>query len=232
MYLIVKRDEYLSQLEIHNYKLINFASIEMAKACIFYASGRINLCKNDIISSGVNFYYSVFHNCVSIVALSPRGKFLEEGVIDWKDRFNAPKWYIPCSHERLITETKIIDQEFAQILAELKDIREYLSYGPYVCSDHTPHWKPIINTCEIKDIKQKLESYNSNLCKIFSKTPEIVNGYLQEGTPRLVFCLWGDDAIKIFRGELIFSKLLYNEGKKIWLYIRKGICPRTRSPNK
>lgn len=106
----------MSKTKTPNYGLINLASIEMVKACIFYVSGRINLSQNDIISSGVNFYYSAFHNCVSIVALSPDGKLLEKGIIKWKDRFNAPKLYIPCSHEELITKTKKIDQEFARIL--------------------------------------------------------------------------------------------------------------------
>lgn len=218
----------MSKPEIPNYGLINFASTEMVKACIFYASGRINLHQNDIISSGVNFYYSAFHNCVSLVALSPDGTFLEKGIIEWRDRFNAPNWYIPCAHEKLITKTKRIDREFARILTELKDIREYLSYGPYVCSNHTPNWRPILFTCEIKDIKRKLESYDLRLSNMSCETPELINGYLQEGLQRLVFCLWGDDAIKIFRGELIFNKFLYNKCKKIWLQIRKHICPQTR----
>lgn len=218
----------MSRSEIANYKLINLASTEMVKACIFYANGRTNLRQNDIISSGINFYYSAFHNCVSLAALSPDGTFLEKGIIDWKERFNAPKWYIPCSHEELITRTRLIDKELARVLAELKDIREYLSYGPYVCSDHTPHWKPILFTCEIKDIKRKLESYDAHLSIMFRKTPELVNDFLEKGLQRLVFCLWGDDAIKIFKGELIFNNFLFDECEKIWLQISKSVCPKAR----
>jgi len=214
----------LTRSEIPNYGLINLASIEMVKACIFYTSGRINLHQNDIISSGVNFYYSAFHNCISIVALSPEGTFLEKGIIKWKDRFNAPNRHIPCSHDELITKTKTIDQELARVLTELKDIREYLSYGPYVCSDHTPHWKPILFTCEIKDIRKKLESYNSRLSDIFCGTPELINDYLHEDIQKLVFCLWGDQVLKIFKGEMIFNNLIYEGCKKIWSQIRKHVC--------
>ena len=101
----------MTEPKIPNYGLINLASIEMVKACIFYASGRINLRQNDVISSSINFYYGAFHNCVSIVALSPDGTFLEKGIIEWKDRFNAPNRYIPCTHDELINKTKKIDEE-------------------------------------------------------------------------------------------------------------------------
>ena len=201
----------------------------MVKACIFYANGRMNLRQNDIISSGVNFYYSAFHNCLSILALSPDGTFLEKGIIEWKDRYNAPNWYMPCSHEKLITKTKTVDEKFAKVLRELKNIREYLNYGPYACSDHTPHWKPIIFTCEIKDIKEKLKSYDSRLSDMFHKTPELVSRYLQEPLQKFVFCLWGDNAIEIFKGELIFNNSLYDESKKIWSQIRNYICPKMES---
>ena len=218
----------MNEAKATNWGLINFASIEMIKACIFYANGRMNLRQNDIISSGVNFYYSAFHNCVSLVALSPDGTSLEKGIIEWKDRYKAPSWYIPCSHEELINRTKTIDRKFAEILTELKDIREYLSYGPYVCSDHTPHWQPILFTCEIENIKQRLESCDLRLSTVFRKTPKLVNGYLEEALQRLVFCVWGDQVVKIFKGELIFSNFLYDECEKIWLQIRKNISPQTR----
>jgi len=201
----------------------------MVKACIFYATGRMNLRQNDIVSSGINFYYSVFHNCVSVVSLGPYGGFLNKGIIKWKDRLSAPKKYIPCTHQELISKIEKIDQELAKILTELQEIREYLNYGPYVCSDYKPDWQPILFTCEIDDPKKKLETYDAQIFNAFLKSSEIVNDYLNDTIQKFVFCLWGDQILKLFKGKLIFSDSLYNDSQKIWLQIREKISPRKTS---
>lgn len=206
------------------WQLINLASIETAKGSIFFATGRANLTRQDVISCGINFYYSVFHICTAILAITPQGTFLEKGIIEWKGRFNAPKYYLPCTHDKLIVEMNKIDSQLAKSLVELKELREYICYGPYLCSENTPHWRPIINTCEFPNVKQKLELFHSSFA--FSRISRMISRYLKEKIQKSVFCLWTDQAMKIFKESIEINDSNYEESSKIWSTIREQICPK------
>jgi len=196
----------------------------MAKGCIFLATTKMNFQRRDIISCGINFYYSMFHVCVAILAVTPNGAFLEKGIIDWKDRFSAPKYYLPCSHGRLIKEIRKINSELANFLEELRELREYICYGPYFCSENIPAWQPRIYTCEIENVKQKLESFYFHFP--FNEISELLCDYLKEGIQKTVFCIWVDQIMKIFKESIEINDVTYEESNGIWSIIRKRLCPQ------
>ena len=60
----------LTETKIDDLGLRNLlCSKEMAKSCIMYNLGKNNLEKGDILFCGINFYYSLFHGCLSVISI-------------------------------------------------------------------------------------------------------------------------------------------------------------------
>lgn len=104
----------------------------MAKSCILFNLGKENLVNGDILSSGTNFYYSLFHGCLSVISIFTNEVPVEACVIDESQSNKMPSYYIPLRHPRIIELIRQQDVNLANELDELKKIREYLSYGPNV----------------------------------------------------------------------------------------------------
>lgn len=204
-----------------NAKLINLASTEMAKGCIFLATGNENLERGDLVSCGVNTYYGLFHISVAILSLSSEGAFLESAIIDWKYRFKAKEQYLPISHNKLISLMKEIDSKLAISLEELKEIREYICYGPYLCGRSDPKWQPIIYTCEIESVKPTLESFYSNFS--FKDVAESIGINLKEDWQKNVFSLWIEQTLKIFKESIGITDTTYRRSQEFWSTIRQAI---------
>jgi len=107
-------------------------SKEMAKSCILFNLGKDNLANGDLLSSGTNFYYSLFHGCLSVISILTNEIPVEDCVIDKHQSKNIPSYYIPLRHPRIIELIRQQDVNLANELDALKKIREYLSYGPNV----------------------------------------------------------------------------------------------------
>jgi hypothetical protein len=115
-----------------NEKRILLSSKEMAKASISYNLGKANLAHRDLLSAGINFYYSLFHSCLSVVSLTTTAIPVDQCVAEFKKQHELPRYYIPLKHKAAMKLVGQLDQELADELDRLMKIREYLSYGPNI----------------------------------------------------------------------------------------------------
>lgn len=123
----------LAEQKVDNLGLrILLCSKEMAKSCILFKLGKDNLANGDLLSSGTNFYYSLFHGCLSVISVLTNEVPVDACVIDKSQTSKMPSYYIPLRHPRIIELIRQEDVNLANDLDELKRIREYLSYGPNV----------------------------------------------------------------------------------------------------
>ena len=122
----------LAHLHSDNEKRILLSSKEMAKASISYNLGKANLAHRDLLSAGVNFYYSLFHSCLSVISSTSNAIPVDQCVAEFKKQHQLPRYYVPLNHSAVVKLVKQLDQKLADELDRLMKIREYLSYGPNI----------------------------------------------------------------------------------------------------
>jgi len=141
-----------------------------------YRLGEENLKNGDLLSSGVNFYYSLFHACISVMSLKSTRINTGDFVVEKTDQL--PQKYTPLTHndaEKIISQ---YDKKLGHELRELRRLREYLSYGPNVLYEWKtriteviaynckfPGWKN-----DIKRAKLELPRLITNCCKLVKST--------------------------------------------------------------
>jgi len=142
------------------------SSKEIAKSCIMLHLGKRNLERNDLLSCGVNLYYSLFHACLSVLVLTFKELDIEKCVSEFDYRSRLAPYYIPMSHKNVVNAIRKFDKNLSDELDDLKEIREYLSYGPnlFIKTDQKDNISNItIFTCRISEISEKIKRYSRRL---------------------------------------------------------------------
>jgi hypothetical protein len=154
---------------------ILLSSKEMAKACISYVLGKENLANGDLLSAGVNFYYSLFHSCLSVISSTTNAIPIEKCVAEFKNENQLPKYYVPLSHKETVLHTMKQDQELANELQKLMRMREYLSYGPNVLYEEEQGKVRIdMYTRTFKGLPKEIRQVNSRLPNLIGRCCELL----------------------------------------------------------
>jgi hypothetical protein len=141
----------------------------MAKASISYNLGKANLAHRDLLSAGVNFYYSLFHSCLSVISSTSTAISVDQCVAEFKMRYQLPRYYVPLTHKAVVRLFRQLDQELADELDRLMKIREYLSYGPNVLYDKEP------GKVRIDVYTKKFTGLRSEIRKLRHGLPEMIS---------------------------------------------------------
>jgi len=160
------------------------SSKEMSKGCISYNLGRVNLVSRDLLSTGVNFYYSLYHSCVSVISSTSTEIPIDLCVAEWKKRAQLPRYYVPLTHSKVKNLIAKLDTGLANELNKLLKIREYLSYGPnvlYELDEKRELSRIRIYTCKFKDLSKEIGSFNTNLPNLISCCAELLRARRDEG---------------------------------------------------
>jgi hypothetical protein len=124
-------------------------AVSYYKALIFYALAEKHLKENDLISTIITSYYSIFHLSVSRIKIHEGFIFDEEKELC--DRNSPDKSKI--THEKVmriinqLVEQKKIDKKYYDCLIELNDLRNYVNYEPRLIKKE----KYTFDTCSKKD---------------------------------------------------------------------------------
>ena len=149
----------------------------MSKSTIFYNLGQANIANCDPLSAGVNFYYSLYHSCVSVISSVSKEIPVDQCVAEWGKKEQLPRFYIPLTH----TETKKLigqlDSELAQELDKLMKIREYLSYGPnilYTLDEKGEFSQIRAYTCKYPNLSREISEMRSRLLSLINRCCELL----------------------------------------------------------
>jgi len=160
------------------------SSKEMSKSCIMYNSGKRNLKNGDLTSSGVNFYYSLYHACLSVVSSTSNKIVVENCIIEQKRREQLPRYYIPLNHTDARNLIGHLDKDLTNELDKLMQIREYLSYGPnilYEPSKLSSISHIIVYDCRFPSLRHEIERMRSELPKLITRCCGLLEKNLSEG---------------------------------------------------
>jgi len=148
-----------------------------------YNLGKRNLENDDLLSSGVNFYYSLYHSCLSVISSTSNKIKVENCVIEWEKREQLPRYYISLSHENTKKSISQFDEKLAYELDRLMEIREYLSYGPnvlYESGKKREISKITVYCCRFPDLRNKIRRSPSKLSKLINKCCKLLKENLSE----------------------------------------------------
>ena len=149
---------------------------ELSKGCISFNLGEANIVAGDLLSTGVNFYYSLYHSCVSTISSTSTAIPIEKCVDEWKNRKQLPRFYIPLSHRKTTSLINKLDAKLGEELDNLMNIREYLSYGPnvlYKLNRKNELSKILIYTCKFANIKQEIADFSIKLPSLINRCCEL-----------------------------------------------------------
>ncbi len=150
---------------------------ELSKGCICYNLGVANFIANDLLSTGVNFYYSLYHSCVSTISSTSNAILIEKCVDEWKNRTHLPSLYVPLSHSETTKLINKLDVDLGKELNNLKNIREYLSYGPnvlYELDKKDGLSKVLIYTCKFQNLRHEIKDFKARCPSLILRCSELI----------------------------------------------------------
>lgn len=172
------------------------------KAIIFIELSSKHYAKDDLISSIIESYYSIFHLSVSRIKLYKKYNFHPcKELCDPNDpnAYKSTHKHIQTQINELVKESALTDS-FLTLLKRLEKKRTYVNYGPRLSNNNG---KYIFDTCsypllknemesEISSVKQAFKDYVKSLKLINENTFLFVSAhrdfYLKEAFLNLEFC--------------------------------------------
>jgi hypothetical protein len=212
--------EYLDNLGLR----VLLSSKEMAKACVSYNLGRTNLANGDLMSTGVNFYYALYHSCLSVISSTSAKIPVNQCVAEMRMIEKLPRYYVPLSHSETKTSIAELDDDLAKDLEHLMKIRKYLSYGPNILykGDEKGIHLILVYTCKFKDLQKEIESFSSKLPNLISQCCELLKKKLND-TNFFYFIFESFMMIEVLCDDLNLKKNFIDEcGSILNAYDEKG----------
>lgn len=160
------------------------SSKEMAKSCIMYNLGKRCLENGDVLSSGVNLYYSLYHACLSVISSTSNKIEVQKCVTKSKRECELPRYYVPLSHTAAKKLTGRFDKNLADELDKLMQMREYLSYGPnvlYGSQKEAEISEIILYDCRFPNLMDDIQRMNSDLHELIAQCCVLLKERLSEG---------------------------------------------------